>query len=213
MNLESDSNYDEDKDNNDNINESDEEEEENEDSDNDGGGDRDMTSDQEKDEIYKNIYLKLTKEIGLKLNQVDFQGRSPLHIAAESGNSRFIDTALQGRSKKEIADLLSQETLKESLQVIPSLLKSKIDERVQLRILKKFVEVLGNEVLKLGHLYFKYSYEVPQKLFEKPVFQAGQKQQVISIVDVILGKRHKVLRYLIKLGYLNTFRQYSSVIL
>jgi hypothetical protein len=54
---------------------------------------------------------------------------------------------------------------------------------------------------------------VPQKLFEKPVLQAAQKQQVISIVDVILGKRHKVLRYLIKLGYLNTFRQYSSVIL
>lgn len=55
----------------DNEDEEEEEEEENEDDNGDDDGDQNMGSDQEKADIYKNTYLKLTKDIGLKLNQID----------------------------------------------------------------------------------------------------------------------------------------------
>ncbi len=45
-----------------------------------------MSSDQEKAEMYQNIYLKLTKEIGLVLNKPNSSGKTPLHVAAEHGN-------------------------------------------------------------------------------------------------------------------------------
>ena len=92
MNLDQDQNN-EDDESDDNEEEEEVEEDENGDED-DGDQDQNMSSDQEKAELYKNTYLKLTKEIGLKLNTVDASGRTALHVAAEKGNQRFIEIAL-----------------------------------------------------------------------------------------------------------------------
>ena len=92
MSVEADQNN-EDEESEENEEEADEEEGDSEDDD-DGDQDQNMSSDQEKAELYKNIYLKLTKEIGLKLNQSDTSGKTALHIAAEHGNQRFIELAI-----------------------------------------------------------------------------------------------------------------------
>ncbi len=69
-----------------------------------------MSSDQEKAEMYQNIYLKLTKEIGLLLNKPNSSGKTPLHVAAEHGNQQFIELAIKGKSKKEIVEMLNLKT-------------------------------------------------------------------------------------------------------